>query len=228
MLKFIGYGSAYAIKLQNTSAFFVENKILNLFDCGETVFENLVRKNILAGIEKVNIFITHLHSDHCGSLGTLLFYLSAIGISKNNVSVIFPNKRKILSLLNLFGVANECIVINKCEEFKDFNVKVFKQSHYDMISYGYMCSINEKSFYFSGDTCELNKKVLNLFLQNKIDKLYVDTDVLNRGGLYHLELNTLKKYIPKEMRNKVVCMHLRDDYNKQEILNEGFMLPKCV
>lgn len=228
MLKFIGCGSAFAINSSNNSAFFIKNKTLNLFDCGETVFENIVRKNILKGIEKVNIFITHLHSDHCGSLGSFIFYLSAIGISTDNIRVIFPNKKKISSLLNIFGVINECKLINKYDDFKDFEIKSFRQKHYDMISYGYLCSINGQTFYFSGDTCELNAKILNLLLQDKIDKLYIDTDVLNRGGKYHLEFNTLKKYIPKNLRSHVVCMHLHDNCNKQKIKKEGFDLPELI
>lgn len=93
MLKFIGCGSAFAVKTANNSAFFIDNDTLNLFDCGETIFENIVRKNLLKGIKKVNIFLTHLHSDHAGSLGTMVFYVSSIGIERENIRVIFPNKK---------------------------------------------------------------------------------------------------------------------------------------
>ena len=72
------------------------------------------------------------------------------------------------------------------------------------------------------------QKILNLLLQDKIDKLYIDTDVLNRGGKYHLEFNTLKKYIPKNLRSHVVCMHLHDNCNKQKIKKEGFDLPELI
>lgn len=51
---------------------------------------------------------------------------------------------------------------------------------------------------------------------------------LNRGGKYHLEFNTLKKYIPKNLRSHVVCMHLHDNCNKQEIKKEGFDLPELI
>ncbi len=74
MLSFIGCGSAFAVKNKNNSAFFIDKNTLNLFDCGETVFESIINKNILKGIKKVNIFLSHLHSDHCGSLGTFVFF----------------------------------------------------------------------------------------------------------------------------------------------------------
>lgn len=75
MLKFLGIGSSFAVKNENTSAFYIDKGTLNLFDCGESIFKVAKEKNIFNDVNSVNIFLTHTHSDHCGSLGTLVFYL---------------------------------------------------------------------------------------------------------------------------------------------------------
>ena len=85
MLSFIGCGSAFAVKNKNNSAFFIN-------------------KNILKGIKKVNIFLSHLHSDHCGSLGTFVFFLSAKGLDRKNIKIIFPDKKQGNILLKIFGI----------------------------------------------------------------------------------------------------------------------------
>lgn len=77
-LKFLGTGSAFNTKLGNTSAYLLNNdkSAMLLFDCGETVFSKL--KPILEKNKNINEFticITHSHSDHIGSLPTLLYYL---------------------------------------------------------------------------------------------------------------------------------------------------------
>lgn len=228
MLSFIGCGSAFAVKNKNNSAFFIDKNTLNLFDCGETVFESIINKNILKGIKKVNIFLSHLHSDHCGSLGTFVFFLSAKGLDRKNIKIIFPDKKQGNILLKIFGIKKDCVLINKCKNFNDFTVKSFRQRHYDIISYGYLVKFNKKSFYFTGDLSKINIKILKLFLQGNIDEIYIDADLLNRGGKFHLEFDTIKKIFPKNLRDRVICMHLHDDYNKEQIKKEGFKLPNII
>src|SRR5574344_116865 len=77
-LQFLGTGSAFNTKLGNTSAYLLNNdkSAMLLFDCGETVFSKLkpiLEKN--KNISELTICITHSHSDHIGSLPTLLYYL---------------------------------------------------------------------------------------------------------------------------------------------------------
>ena len=73
-LKFLGRGSAFNIKDGNTAAYIKDNNTLLLIDCGETVFKEIQRRNLLEGVSDINILITHLHSDHVGSLSSLLMY----------------------------------------------------------------------------------------------------------------------------------------------------------
>ena len=56
-----------------------------LIDCGETIARKIIKEYILDGIEELYILISHTHSDHIISLGTLLFY------SKYNKKIVLPN-----------------------------------------------------------------------------------------------------------------------------------------
>ena len=229
MLKFLGFGSAFAVNNNNCSAFFIENNTLNLFDCGETVFENLVKKKILTGIKSVNIFLTHLHSDHSGSIGTLLFYLSAIGLKKEDVKVYYRDKKSICKLLKIFDVINECIVLSKKKDFEKINIVPYIQQHNRLNSYGYMITRSNKNYYYTGDMNIPNNKVINMFLNNEIDKLYIDTDINETStGKYHFPITKLKEIIPINIRNKVVCMHLSDSADLNKIKKEGFLLPEVI
>ena len=46
MLSFLGIGGAFAISLKNCSAFYKKGRELLLIDCGESVFEEIVKINL--------------------------------------------------------------------------------------------------------------------------------------------------------------------------------------
>ena len=73
-LIFLGWGAAFNPKEGNNSAYFVENNQLFLIDCGESIFERLIESGVLERIQSINLMITHTHSDHVGSLGSLVMY----------------------------------------------------------------------------------------------------------------------------------------------------------
>lgn len=70
-LQFLGRGASFNPKEGNNSAYFIENRQLFLIDCGESIFERLVENGLLEDVDAINLMITHTHSDHVGSLGTL-------------------------------------------------------------------------------------------------------------------------------------------------------------
>lgn len=220
MLNFLGYGAAFAVKNKNTSAYIIKGNELYLFDCGESVFASIMKNNILQNISKVNIILTHFHTDHCGSLGTLVFYLSAIGLSKDSIKIIYPNKDKLSQLIHLFNIEDECSLV--CgSQIKELNLKPVPQKHYNITSYGYIFLDNDKLCYFSGDTCEIPTLVLNAFLDDKIENLYIDTR-LGAKNEYHITLEELKNLIPYNLRPRVICMHLADNCVRNMITNENF------
>ena len=220
MLKFLGHGSAFAVKNKNNSAFFKNGDELFLFDCGETVFKEIYQSDILSDIKRINIILTHFHTDHCGSLGTLVFYLSAIGYEKQNIRVIYPNKQELIQLLKLLNIYGECDIV--CEE-EIYKLKLipFKQKHSNIFSFGYLFYDDGVRCYFSGDTCEIPKKILSEFLDKKIQYMYIDTRIDKKND-YHITLDELKELIPYNDRRRVICMHTADIFKKDDFAIYNF------
>lgn len=73
-LKFLGTGSAFNVKRGNNCAYYKEGESILFLDFGESIFEKVVKKNVLSGIKNIFVAITHLHGDHAGSLSTLIYY----------------------------------------------------------------------------------------------------------------------------------------------------------
>jgi ribonuclease BN (tRNA processing enzyme) len=114
-LKFIGTGRAFNTKLGCTSAYIKYDDTLLLIDCGGPIYEKLINSDILNDkIKEVNIFITHTHPDHCGSLGTAIFYCKyTLGIQVK----LFCTNRKIEDMLTIQMVPNNIydFVQMKCD-----------------------------------------------------------------------------------------------------------------
>lgn len=222
MLTFIGTGGAFATDLHNCSAYYKEKGNLILIDCGESIFEQILKLNLLDDIKKIDIIITHFHSDHVGSLGTLLFYCDKIGIK--NVNVIYPNQNKLNLLIKLFGVERcNFKTLNPCD-CKDFYIKEYPQEHYSMEAFGYLIKTNGKIIYYSGDTKSVPKEVLNLLLEDKIDYFYQDL----RKDLndYHICIEEISNMIPKKYFKKINCMHFNSEEEISEIESKGFSIVK--
>ena len=219
ILKFLGVGNAFSNKSSNTSAYFVQEDELFLLDCGESVFHEFKKLDLKN--KKFTILLTHFHSDHTGSLGSLVFYLRNNGVDKENIRVFHPETIKIKNLLDLFDLWEDCTLIDNLQYAFNNKIEFFKQRHYKSFSYGYLIKLNNKTIYFSGDTCEVNEKVLEKFLKSEIDELYIDT-CLNDSFGYHLTLDALMEIFPIEYRHKIYCMHLPDELNDDKILKNNF------
>ena len=77
-LNFLGRGAAFNPLEKSTSAYIREGDRLFLIDCGESVFAELIRRGILKDAKEVWIAVSHLHSDHSGSLGSVTLYCTEI------------------------------------------------------------------------------------------------------------------------------------------------------
>lgn len=99
-LTFLGRGSCYNVaKEGSTSAFYRIGVSLLLIDCGETTFSDLLKhKDILIGVETISILITHMHSDHIGSLPSLIYY--ATFVLKAKVFILSADNDRIYNALN--------------------------------------------------------------------------------------------------------------------------------
>lgn len=228
MLNFIGTGGAFSNKYVNNSAYYLLNNKLVLFDCGETVFHEILKLDIINdNINCIDIIITHFHSDHVGSLGSLLFYCRFKKIKE--VNVIFPIRELPYSLLRIYGISEELFNVKTPSEISDYYLKEYNQMHGDvdsqgniipMPSYGYHLINGEDNFFYSGDTCCIDDIVLEKFRNKEIKYLY--HEVTNDGYRAHLQLDELVSLIKLEERNRVICMHLGDGVDVGKIKKLGF------
>lgn len=229
-LQFLGRGAAFNPKEGNNSAYFIENNQLFLIDCGENIFERLIENNLLEGIDVINLMITHTHSDHIGSLGTLAMYSyytlrKPLNIIMKNGAKHLPNIEKVLEGFGcthaMYSYVDEEQYDNRFFSFQ--NIRYIKTSHCDELScYGLLFSTQNGLVYYSGDTREIETIKSLIMSGEKIDKLYIDTTTANFPGNVHLYIGILQKQIPDELKSKVYCMHINNDQCIKEAKNSGF------
>lgn len=105
MLNFIGRGSAFNTKEGNNSTFIKNENHLLLVDCGSDVFSRIMELNLLQNVEEIDVIITHLHPDHFGSLGDLIFYsYFGIGEGKLPTLTVHHYSDKLEEILENMGV----------------------------------------------------------------------------------------------------------------------------
>lgn len=235
-LKFLGRGSAFNVKEGNTSAYIKEDGELLLIDCGSNIFEKIISKNLLKGVSRVYVAITHRHPDHIGSLGDLIFFCYYV----LNIKVsIFETeeKRKIIKYLRMNGIGDElynffnipifnrtvdlnAVQTSHCHMQKEDGMHMNGVDHiekdrfveFDDYSkfkcYGYKIFRGVIGYYYSGDCNQIDFHTLNYF-----DKYYVDTSIYNEFGSAHYNIEELKNDCKKYNidKNKIYCMHINHD-----------------
>ena len=229
-LKFLGRGAAFNPKEGNTSAYFIEGNQLFLIDCGESIFERLIENEVLQGVDNINLMITHTHSDHIGSLGSLVMYSYYVLHKPLNIIMCLGAKHlsNIDKILNGFGCPlqmyeyiNEKDFDDKYESFQ--NIRYMETRHRDDLAcYGLLFNTKNGIVYYSGDTREVNNIKNLIDSGQKIDKLYVDTTTENYPGNVHLYIGTLNETIPDSLREYVYCMHINNDDCIEQAKKYGF------
>lgn len=229
-LNFLGRGSAFNPKEGNNSAYFIENNQLFLIDCGESVFEKLIEYDLLNSIDIIHLMITHTHSDHIGSLGTLVMYSyftlgKPLNIVMKKDAKHLPNIKKILDGFGcttaMYNYIDEKQYDNRFTSFG--SIRYMETNHCDELDcYGLLFTTPNGLVYYSGDTREIdNVKALIASGQN-IDKLYIDTTTANFPGNVHFYIGELEKQIPEGLKSKVYCMHINNDDCIQKAKEIGF------
>ena len=220
-LIFLGRGAAFNPKENNNSAYFIEDNNLFLIDCGETVFKELIINNILENIKDIYVFITHTHSDHIGSIGTLASYFYHKKNNKINIVIpTNPDKNKYLNYiknilestncLNKYNLITETDLDNKYTSFKEIRYRKTTHSK-ELTCYAIIFNTNQGYIYYSGDSNETSI-IEELIKENKpIDKMYFDTTTNDSIDNPHLNIDKLNNTIPSNLKDKVYCMHIDSD-----------------
>ena len=230
---FLGIGSCFNTKLFNTSAYTISKEngknTLILFDCGETVFERLIELKLLENIQDIKVYITHLHSDHVGSLPSLIFY--AHFVLNIKPTIYFPSD-EITSLLELSGVNDDLYIHENAYEKENIFYAVKQKHAKELNCFGYLFNLDNNWIFYSGDSNELNIEVFNLLNKRTISsserfpkdiiisEFYQDTTRYTNSA--HLNVHNLAKLVPENYRNKITCMHFDDDETINIALSYGF------
>ncbi len=235
-LSFLGRGSAFNPNEGNTSAFFIEGRELFLIDCGENIFGRLLESRVLEGITAIYLFITHTHSDHVGSLGSLISY--AHYKLKVPFKIVLPNRdRFVLGIRQIlegydcyegkYSIVDEKSLDNKLKTFQ--NVRYMETAHcHNLCCYGLLFNTPSGVVYYSGDSSELNLVKGLIASKVKIDRLYLDITTEDYPGNVHLNINILEKTIPLSLRNRVWCMHFNDGECIQLAQDLGFNVVETI
>ena len=229
-LKFLGKGAAFYPVLGNTSAYFIYDKNLFLIDCGESIFKKLYEKDLFSEINDIYVFITHTHCDHIGSLSSLILYCSHKFDIKTKIVIPKENKYidSIKNILNGMGVdesnyefINDLDLDNKYDVFD--NIRYVETTHCDDItSYSIIFEKDNRVIYYSGDTNELDTVKSIIHGDKNIDKIYIETCSERLDG--HIYYEDLLEVIPKNLRDRVYCMHLDTKDIVDKLEENGFKI----
>lgn len=217
-LHFLGCGSAFTPDLGNTSAYFLYKDVFYLIDCGETVFEKIFNCKEMRESARIVVLLTHLHADHCGSLGSLLSFAALI--LHKPVDVVYPSDR-VKDLLSCMGIASNFYThLKSLPSHTGIKLIPHCVNHADdMDCFGYEVHFDGKHFYYSGDAYNIPDLVLEKFFAGTIHILFQDTNTEDTG--HHCPLSLLERLIPLQYRNTVYCMHL-NTRNKSVYTDKGF------
>lgn len=232
-LHFTGRGAMLNPSEGNTAAYFEDDQNFFLIDCGEDVAKKLIEMETLNQKKNYYLFITHTHSDHIGSLGTLIQYLYYEKGQKLNI--VFGSSmhysKEIFAILQAMGITKETYNIINIRNL-DNRSPLFSKADYVESNHGATplksCSIKfdtpQGNVLYTSDIAD--PRVITDFLANNfpdtIDKIYVDTSLTTSP--VHISLETLKRIIPIGLRHKVYCMHINHPALIEEIPKWGFNL----
>lgn len=163
--------------------------------------------------------ITHTHSDHIGSLGTLAMY--SFFTLRKPLKIIIKNDGKYVKDINKiiegFGITKE--MYNFIEEqnldniydvFK--NIRYIETKHYDGLNcYSIIFNTDNGIVFYSGDTREITQLKAIIESGENIDKIYMDVSSVDFPSNPHLYIGILEEQLPIELKNKTYCMHFNDD-----------------
>ena len=250
-LKSLGFGSAFnSQEYGNNSWYFIENNKVFMVDCGSTVF-NTFREKGLDNYKEINIIITHMHTDHVGSLGTLIEWMYYVKGFKVNILSHNTLKRDLFDYLLISGIEESMFNLEVTPYGKEYINKdsieiIFeKVKHVPQIKTYSITLIRNSTdmIIYSGDTTEKFQSsndslfrhyswFMDRYPELRLESLYLDVSL--NGSSVHANYyknimgtcNMLDEDL-KRFNTKVVIMHLDDtveNYKKKLTRQDGYPL----
>ena len=228
-LSFLGRGAAFNPLEGNTAAYLREADKLLLIDCGESVFVEIIRRKLLEGVKQVWIAVSHFHSDHCGSLGSLTLYCAQrLGFAAN---VLLPahDERyaaEMRQLLRLFGVPDRLVCLlpeSNLAGFSAFSGFRFVPTVHapGMDCYSFEFETEGGGVYYTADTSAADGISTFVTTHPEFERIYAET-VDAKESAVHLPLWQLAEIIPAEKRVRVQVMHLANTESVASAEKLGF------
>ena len=229
-LRFLGRGAGFNPAEGSTSAFFIDNTKMFLIDCGESVFKTILESKILDPVSELNIFITHTHSDHVGSLGSLVLY--AAMVKKQTVNIIVDETMDYLAdiraLLKIYGLTGKMYHWVNTRDLDGesslfSSVRYVKTSHCDeLASSGLLFETAGGLVFYSGDMRE-SGPLLDLINSGKpIEKIYIDSNNDREPNPHHLSIHLLNGIVPPALKTKIFCIHVNNSQCLEDAAAYGF------
>jgi ribonuclease BN (tRNA processing enzyme) len=234
-LTFAGRGAGFNPAEGSTSAYFFDGKAMFLIDCGESVFRTLLEKAALDRAAELYIFITHTHSDHTGSLGSLVLYASIV--KKIPVSIIVDGDADftahIRALCGIFGLTGRMYRLLDISVF-DHARSVFTTARYiktehcdELASRGILFETEQGLLFYSGDMRNPAPLLEIINSGRRIDKLYIDSNNDREPNIHHMSIHRLYDIVPPLLRRSIYCMHLNNRQCAVEAEAYGFNVVSC-
>jgi L-ascorbate metabolism protein UlaG (beta-lactamase superfamily) len=235
-LTFLGRGAGFNPAEGSTSAYFLDKGELFLIDSGETVFDVLIKKKVLDSVSALNLFITHTHSDHVGSMGSLLLYASVVKKLKTNIiadenTAYLPQIR---ALLTIYGLQERMYQVVNASEF-DNRYSVFSRVRYirtfhcgELETCGILFETSGGLVFYSGDMKDPAPLLEIIKSGRRIDAIYIDSNNDPEPNPYHIRLNEVYGIVPPELRHRVYCMHFNSAQCMDEAVSLGFNVVSVI
>ncbi|MCL2043262.1 MAG: MBL fold metallo-hydrolase [Treponema sp.] len=217
-LNFLGRGAGFNPDEGSTSAYFVDNGEMFLIDCGESIFHSIWHKKIMDSVSALNVFITHTHSDHVGSLGSLMLY--SFAAKKMPVNLIIDRNvgylSSLKSLIKIFGLTKKMFNFADTSDF-DGKYSLFSKVRYIKVTHSKeleACSLlfetDRGLVFYSGDLNDTAPVMELINSGRRIDKMYIDSNGLPEPNPHHLTVQQLNDIVPPDLKSRVYCMHINN------------------
>lgn len=230
--QFIGRGAALNPKEGSNSVFYREGNSILIIDAGESTFSRLIEYGLLEGIDRIDVITTHTHSDHIGSLGSLIHY-GWVRMQHLQTNIVIDSTVEyadnLAMILNAYGVYDEMFryitPAELCKHYEGFSKLEFVPTDHapTLKCYGIRFTTPDGTVYFTGDSRDA-ELLADLYAEGSIDMIYTDTHNDNHPISVHMPLEKLIQIFPPEFRHKVCCMHFGNDATIEAARDAGFTI----
>lgn len=254
-LHFLGYGSGHNPAFGSNSAYMkLPGDGMLLLECGESTLRNILGVRYFNKIKYLTIILSHTHSDHSGSLGTLI--PRVYGETGRPVSLLYGSRRQrreISGLLVNFGVPKSCYRLMPVGVTHKLNPSLRQElfggallvvdmnraqhvNELDCFSITIAQSKNPEAktslIYWSGDTSDPAGAIAALLMD---EKCLVYHEANTGVGSQHMNIDEFDRILlaaarfdeklAQKWRRRITLMHLDSEETYTKAIHMGYNVP---